>query len=267
MSDRHLNLFYTYNRDAELIENNLTRAWIVSLKLLSGQVRDDLLRSLLEEPFRSRAVSQPGELPYFMNAQFALQGYMDASQANEFPDQYILTIASDRYEEIEDDSTTEANAQEREKTSSAQLSTSGTRSIPDAWIYDEKEGYCFLIEAKVGLNPVDDAQVKAHAAYWFDLTGREEIRGRLLTLTWIDVLQAIRGVRSAQSSGDLPLNDQESQILEALEEFIGFFGYRMFFGLGFQSLQDPPSFRIPLNLLAFSDLDDPPFYCLMPTNS
>jgi hypothetical protein len=267
MSDRHLNLFYTYNRDAELVENNLTRAWIVSLKLLSGRVRDGLLRSLLEEPFRSLAMSQPGELPCFVNAQFALQGYMDASQANEFPDQYILTIASNRYGGIEDDSTTKPEAQEREGTSGAQSSTSGTYSIPDAWIYDEKEGYCFLIEAKVGLNPVDDAQVKAHAAHWFGMTGREDVRSRLLPLTWIDVLQAIGEVRSGRSGGDVSLNDQESQILEALEDFIGFFGYHIFYGFDFRPLQNPPKFTIPVDLLAFSDLDDPPFYCLIPSNS
>ena len=33
-TDRYLNLFYSYNRDNELIENNLTRAFIVTLQTI-----------------------------------------------------------------------------------------------------------------------------------------------------------------------------------------------------------------------------------------
>ncbi|MEO0080807.1 MAG: hypothetical protein ABIL25_00740 [candidate division WOR-3 bacterium] len=42
MEDRHLNLFYSYNqsREAELIENNLTRAFIQALRMQGAPPRD-----------------------------------------------------------------------------------------------------------------------------------------------------------------------------------------------------------------------------------
>ena len=52
--DRHLNLFYTYNRDPEFIENNLTRAFIVTLRALGGDTRRALLKQLLLEPLASK---------------------------------------------------------------------------------------------------------------------------------------------------------------------------------------------------------------------
>jgi hypothetical protein len=271
MFDRHSNLFYTYNRDTELIENNLTRAWIVSLSLLSGEVKDGLLKALLEKPFRSLGAGDRGGLPSFLNAEFALQGYMDDSETRKFPHKYILTIASDRREETGQDNPEEEDSPEnREKGLRTTSSKSYLGSIPDAWIFDKEEGYCFLIEAKVGLNPIDDKQVKAHAAGWFGLDP-ERIQDHLLPLTWVDVLHAINQVRTDQSSDRLSLNAQECQILNELEEYLGFFGYRLFHGLDFEPLRNPPKYRMSLAregrsgafLFALSDLDVPPLFQLI----
>ena len=72
MTDQHLNLFYTYNRDSELIENNLTRAWIVTMRMLSAETRSQLLQALFKVPL----LSLGSLLPVFPRLAF-LQGHMD----------------------------------------------------------------------------------------------------------------------------------------------------------------------------------------------
>ena len=70
MTDPHLNLFYSYNQDNELIENNLTRAWIVTLRMLSAEIRNLFLQTL----FKNHLQVPDEQLPSFRTAHFALQG-------------------------------------------------------------------------------------------------------------------------------------------------------------------------------------------------
>ena len=95
MSDSHLNLFYTYNRDTELIGNNLTRAWIVTLRLLSPQVREVLLQRLLSKASHRLPGQVMPELS-FAQAQFALQSHMERHLARRTKHCYLLIIATDQ---------------------------------------------------------------------------------------------------------------------------------------------------------------------------
>ena len=99
MLDSHLNLFYSYNRDNELIENNLTRALIVSLGFLTEATRDRFLNELLNESLSRIGIDS---IPSFHNAEFALQAYMDKQIIKKCTQRYVVIIATDRFLEIED---------------------------------------------------------------------------------------------------------------------------------------------------------------------
>jgi len=81
--DRHLNCFYTYNQSNELIEDNLTRALIVTLSWLSNTTRNSLLHKL------------KGVFPAFdfSTAKFSLHEIEFSPKI--FRNQYIMTISTD----------------------------------------------------------------------------------------------------------------------------------------------------------------------------
>jgi hypothetical protein len=211
MSDRHLNLFYSYNRDNELIENNLTRVWIVSLRMLSAEIRSLFLQTLLELPLRKMEKRAPS----FDTAHFALQGHFDTRLLKHMAQKYIITIAT--FRDMDEDAF-------------AQPSKDAGDSIPDAWIFDPEQGYCFLVEAKVGSNPLGARQVISHAKRWLDVS----VKDHLVALTWYDVLNVIQEISIHVTS------QQEGLILKEFNQYLGFFGYRLFTGFDFGTLPDIP---------------------------
>ncbi len=82
--DRHLNCFYSYNNDEELIENNLTRSLIVTLMGISDFTRG-LMLSSLSGPFKNCN---------FDDAEFALQNYISVNPKF-FKHKYLVTLAAD----------------------------------------------------------------------------------------------------------------------------------------------------------------------------
>jgi hypothetical protein len=224
LNDLHLNLFYSYNRDSELIENNLTRAFIVTLRLLSSTAREFLLKSLLEEHLHKLRVPEIS----FKDAQLALQGYMDRGKSRGMAERYLLTVASDRVIMAE-----EGGAEFP--------GLDAYHSIPDGWIFDQKAGYCILIEAKVGSSPLTEAQVLSHANYWLGVDPTE-LPNHLISLTWMDVLTAIQEVQGEALAKNL--NSQERMLLAELQTFIGYYGYRQFIGFQWEQLQPAPRFGL-----------------------
>lgn len=218
MNDRHLNLFYTYNRGNELIENNLTRAWIVTLRLLSAETRNSLLQALLDAPLQEI----DSQVPAFDQASFALQGYFDTRLLERISQKFIVTIATER-----------ALGDEASLSGDPDLGD----SIPDAWIYDPEQRYCFLIEAKIGANPLGAAQVYSHAAGWLGIPGGK-VQDHLIVLTWYDILNAIQLIQT-----DID-NSQDAQLLQEFTQFLGFFNYRLFTGFNFSELLAAPGFSI-----------------------
>ena len=268
MSDQHSNLFYSYNQDTELIENNLTRALIVTLRLLSGPARALLLNGILADPIQG-TTNREFHLPSFSKTEFALQGDMEKRKVREFPKRFVLTIASDRYSSPDNGENSEF-----EEESFTYSPVDGVySSIPDAWIYNEDEGYCFLIEAKVGLNQLYESQVISHASDWLGFSDRSEIQDHIISTTWFDVLEAIHQVLAESFVGKLDLNQQESQILEALCEFLGFYGYWLFQGFNFKQIPMPLDFRLfrddgsDVYSRGFSNLGVPPSFRLSTSNS
>jgi hypothetical protein len=246
--DRHLNLFYTYNRDPEFIENNLTRAFIVALRVLGDSARQELLKQLLREPLARVDQSQLVDTLNLAKAQFALQNHMDKSQASRCQHRYVLAIATDAVEDIIGESYDKGDRQHYEG------------SIPDAWIFNAKE-HCFLVEAKIGSNPLGDKQIRNHAIGWLKLP-EDELDSHILSVSWVDVVEAAYQTLQQLTT----LNDQERYVLDALITYLSYFRYRRrFAGFDLASLSVPPSFRLTERVpfgLNLTGLDAPPGFRL-----
>lgn len=223
MADRHLNLFYSYNqsREAELIENNLTRAFIQVLRALSGPVRNRLLRSL----FSSRPESATLASYDYERAETALQDNMDDAVSKKCAGKHVIAIATRRPDEESDDGTQQHDVEGSSK--------------PDAWIYDgQKHEFCLLIECKRGGNEIDPEQLQRHARRWFGMDAADVHR---VDLTWQYVLKVV------EQEQQLAQKDNQHEREYVLSGFIGFlqeFGYRLFKGFHFADLRDVPGFRL-----------------------
>lgn len=259
MADRHLNLFYTYNRDTELIENNLTRAFIVFLSILSGEVRHNILTRLLKRAHETTKNAINIENLDFREARFALQSNIDRYIPKNSSRKLLLTIST---EPLDPSFTIAATGTE----AAAEIENDGYfTSVPDAWVYDDAQTYCILLEAKVGSYPLDIGQLKAHAMDWFGSSLQNLVACNSLgSITWIEVLEILRGTISyVDSSG--------GRFIAHMMEFISYYGYRLFDGIDFGDLCMPPDWIIGNLLLRksraldlnFHHLESPPDFMLM----
>lgn len=178
MSDKHLNLFFSYNHDAESIENNLTRAWIVSLRMLSDETCNRFLHTLLEHHLSSVVAASAIAQWDFAIANLALQGNMDKKRAVGCEEKFVLAIASYRYSGL-----TEADGGGNNAPLPSHEEIGD--SIPDAWIVDAtSRTTSSSSNPKVGFNPVDDAQVIAHARDWLGIKTKALLQKCVVGLTW-----------------------------------------------------------------------------------
>lgn len=257
MTDRHLNLFYTYNRDTELLENNLTRAWIVAMQFLSPKLR----RRLLDELF-GKAVCPPESNPSklllsFETARFALQCHIDRQRALRCSRKYIVAMVGER--EYDDGNSVGSGPSASEKSIAGRTYD----SIPDAWIFDETWSYCFLIESKLGSNALADDQISSHAARWLALS---EWRDHLIFLSWDDLANVLRSMLDEIICGRLVALEPEQLMLANLRDYLTFFGYRAFGGVALNAMPERPPFalghRRGVRLPTFARLNAPPGFRL-----
>lgn len=237
MTDKHLNLFYTYNRDTELIENNLTRAFIVFLSAVSGKTRHHLLSALLE---KSRKLTRtPADITHldFTNARFALQSNVNRSIPQNSSRKVLLTLSTEPLDLSSNLITTEMV--EPHEDDYENNYEGGFTSVPDAWIYTDT--YCFLLEVKVGTYPLNISQLHAHAKDWFGLS-LEHLGSHyaLCSATWLDVLEVLDDMLREHTYN----HPVEETLLQHIKEFVGYYGYRLFAGIGFGDLYAPPDFTI-----------------------
>ncbi len=262
VEDRHLNLFYTYNRDSELVENNLTRAFVVSLSIVPGETRHNILSSLLEKSRRTGRDPANADKLNFTHARFALQSHVDRYLPKNAGTKLLLTISTEPLDAAPGLALTdEASADEIGN-------GGGSTSVPDAWVYSNTRAYCILIEAKVGSYPLDGGQLRSHANDWFGLSLETlSSNGSLCSVTWVDVLESLREALSDRSSS----GPSEKALLSHLMEFLGYYGYRLFEGFDFGGLRVPPDLTIrnlpssergALNL-GFDRLAMPPDFALV----
>ncbi len=213
MRDRHLNLFYSYNRDNQLIENNLTRALVVTLRHL----RPSLRKIVLAEIMLDAALDLD-----FEGVKFALQGNVDRASVAKAQRKYVLTLSSNIPQLL---------------TGSREIKG---RSIPDAWILGRENTYCILVESKVGNNPLNADQISDHAEGWLGLQGENESQRAIISSSWVRVCDALADIMEDRA----PVNATplEKELISELLQFLQFFGYRSFRGLARNTMAPPPAF-------------------------
>ena len=127
----------------------------------------------------------------------------------------------------------------------------------------------FLIQLKVGINPLNNQQLVSHAVKWLGISATL-LPSRLISLDWINVISAIQEIESAKDGNDI--NQQERILLAQLMDFIGYYGYRKFDGIIWTDLRLPPKFFLRKHrignikrkgFLQFSDLLSAPCFAIM----
>jgi hypothetical protein len=223
----------------------------VALRLLSAETRNALLSQLLHEPLTIFLDDKNAELPSFNNAQVALQTNIDRAPLKKLSKKYLLAITSFDIDSVGD-------------------SEIVYDSNPDAWIFDSSEGFVFLIEAKIGENPLNDDQIRSHADSWLGI--KNNLEQHLLSMTWYDLLQAIDTIKQMTVGDAFSLNQQETLLLNDMIAYLGFFGYHLFEGFDFSTLQKEPHFEFsvktygissfPGESFDFSELEPHPIFYL-----
>ena len=259
--DKHLNCFYTYNHSNELIENNLTRAFIVTIRGLSNKTRNSFMHKL-DECFKSFD---------FSTAELSLQNNIEVNP-KKFNHKFIITISTnDEFANEYDFNSIDEELICKTLTEKVCLPNitpelnkhlchllSG--SIPDAWIYDLFKQYCFLIECKKNNDTIYYAQIIRHAYENFGMSNLTKINACIIRLIWYDVLKLFIDFRSL----NVFQNDQELYIANNFIQYMSFFGYVYFQGFNFTKLIPKVGFKL-LNgsFFNFSVLNNPPRCNLM----
>ena len=231
--DKHLNCFYSYNRDNELIENNLTRALIVTLMNISKSTKIYMLSALLK-------TEDTGSIEYsFADACFALQNNISPNTINQIKSKYILTIADDTFIQNKAEYLSFRNkvketleSREPSKENEAMFSELCSGSIPDAWIYDKNGDYCFLIECKSQGDRLYYEQIIRHANKHFGITDLDALENITINLTWNNILEAIDKLRVEDDN----LFKTDRFLLINLVEYLSFFGVFLFKGVDLEEV-------------------------------
>jgi len=117
-------------------------------------------------------------------------------------------------------------------------------SIPDAWIYDKKRNFCLLIECKVGNKKIDYKQIIRHASVNYHIDDLVLIKKSIIKLTWNNILEAFDFILENRQFS----NDQEKMIIQHLIQYLNFFGYALFKGLGISKLVKMSDIELMSNL-------------------
>ena len=188
MSDNtnpHLNMFYPYRR--EVIEQNLTRALVIVLKIFNTDARNTLLRVIAGEEFPLPLIDEK-KLVY------TIEDARPAPKNCKF--KRLVAISSTGV--IEEDGDTDA------------------KSIPDAQIrLNSGNDAVIMIESKVRSNTLSRDQLKRHAA----ILG-EELDSVIRVVTWNKISSEV----SKLTSGD-GLSDIEVFVAQEFLNFLNMYGY------------------------------------------
>jgi hypothetical protein len=236
--DPHLNLFYSYGakdsrgiEKSTLIENNLTRAFVQTIRLLSDGRRHELLQALFVSDKELGGCR-------FERAGVALQDNIPTHcrpNGSRYKTMRIVTIATS----AGDPGMGNGQSEDMDR-------------YPDAWIFDRAEHqYCLLLECKTRVYPVSLDQIRGHAEQfgddwaepkldWREMQDRPGLR--LLALTWYDVLAALAKTfpkLTDDGGGAVELLAYEEELTLHLKEYIGYYGYRLFAGFRLHGWPSP----------------------------
>jgi len=226
MKDRHLNIFYSYNH--ALIENNMTRSFIVTLRSISPELRKVILTKLFTSHFKSKNV------PNYKRIEFALQEKIpiEVRKLRRISHKYLVALTADNI--IEDLDIYRDPSKFNEVSFSPYIK-------PDAWIFDELETpqFCFLIECKTVGERLRASQIIAYGKYFFGIDSFREIEKRLIKVMWYDVLEICAEIFESDFLG----NRQEKCLLQDLIDYLGFCHVIRFTGFDFSKIPVLPGYK------------------------
>ena len=183
--NRHLNMFYPYRR--EVIEQNLTRALIIVLRILNSEARNTLLKVIVGDVCPS-SLTDEEQLVYTIE---------DAT-APPKNCKFKRLVAISTTGEIEEDSDTDAN------------------SIPDAQIrVGSGNDAVIMIESKVRSNTLSRDQLKRHAQGL-----GEDLDSVIHVVTWNKISSEVSKLVSSSS-----LSDTEVFVAQEFLNFLSMYGY------------------------------------------
>ena len=180
----HLNMFYPYRR--EVIEQNLTRALIIVLRILNFDARNALLKIIVGDVCPPSLAEE--QLVYTIE---------DATPAPKNC-KFKRLVAISTTGEIEEDSDTDAN------------------SIPDAQIrVGSGNDAVIMIESKVRSNTLSRDQLKRHAQGL-----GEDLDSVIHVVTWNKISSEVSKLVSSSS-----LSDTEVFVAQEFLNFLSMYGY------------------------------------------
>jgi hypothetical protein len=231
---------------------------ILSLKLVSDSTKEILLRDILSRAsYHDDFDSSELEVLPLDSLEFALQGNVEVEREElaRFPRHYLVTITSGvdfeeeaEYQELEKE-VHEALVNKRPPEGEGRDSLLGkicSDSRPDAWIYDAKKRFVFLIESKTMDADLYYSQVICHAANWLGLFHVKDILKKTIRIRWVDVYKTCETICKELSA------ETDKKILEDLLYYFEFNQIRPFKGFQWHELKTPP--KIDFNLNTFNGL-------------
>jgi hypothetical protein len=225
----------------------MTRALIVSLKLISQNLRREFLRRLLKNRYIGSQTLLGNE-----NIGVALQGNIPILRTNlmRIPNRYIVALSGTR--------TVEDLEKYRDSAKFEEILTN-ENIRPDAWIFEDtvSPNYCFLIECKMPNEFLRADQIIAYAKLFLGIHDYDEMHQRLIILTWDEIIDTCDSFRS----GGFPISEPEASILKDLREFMGFCGVISFTGIDFGGIVALPEFNMGSFIdINFQEIPELPVY-------
>ncbi len=242
--DCHLNLFYSYNQGNELIENNLTRAFIVTLKFLSQRTSQLLFKRILKSIWSDKDFS------FVQNMDYALQGNVPIQRGKikRIPRKFLMALTGNNIIKGLDEFKVEGTVEKLEV-------SYGIR--PDAWIFEKSKTpeFCFLIECKTIEDTLTAEQIISYAKLFYGMKKFNEINRNLIQITWYDVLEACESLIKENSTK----NEQEERLIKNLMEFLSFYGVKLFKGFNFSAIPEIPEYDLSTYIdFRFNEIPDLP---------
>jgi hypothetical protein len=179
--DRHLNLFYSYNNNQELIENNLTRAFIHAFRFQSATTQKVIVETIIGESLRGEdyefTCALQGNIPYSLETIRAVGkkypiSLVDAS--------YITN--SQKYRD------------------QAEYAAVAPGRLPDGWIIEKKGRLILLIEAKPPQTEMDMSQLIAYAKHFFGYQDAGEYYEYYRNFPWAKALVVFQEIQQPSSN-------------------------------------------------------------------
>lgn len=225
MNDHHMNIFRSYNH--ALIENNLTRAFMVTLRFLSSDCRNLFLKKLFKK-FNHYD---------FKNVELALQGNIPIplDKIRVIPHRIAIALIGFHYIENLD------VYKSPEKYNSEVIYSDTSHPWNDAWIIDgnlENPKFCFMFECKGVGDILTAEQIIAYSKDYLRHDNYSEFQNNHEIVTWYDVFSISEHLLTCD------ISDFERNLLYDFIEYLKMNNVVPFKGFNFHNMPQKFKYKI-----------------------